>query len=879
MLPSGPALAADETPLRRQYLALKKQHPDTILFFRLGDFYETFDEDAKLVARELQITLTSRPMAKGQRVPMAGVPHHSVDNYIARLIARGHKVAMAEQLGEPGAKMMDRDVTRILTPGTVLEPSLLPGQRNNYLLAVVADRQRYGLAYLDATTGEFAATQLASAADVQREVDRIDPAECLVPDAQQAEVRPLLGERPVSPGEAWMFDAENCRETLQRQLEVATLEGFGIEELPAALCAAGALLHYLRRTRKDVRLTTAELRTYATDAFMVLDQYSRRNLEVMRTTKGEVKGSLLSVLDATRTPMGARLLRHWLAMPLLDVAELQRRQDAVAAFNADAVMSQEAGAILARLPDIERLANRCVQRIATPRDLVALRAALEQLPRLREVILSAATDLARGPATKGPSSPAAHPDGSLDELAAKLRSFPEVTGLIGRAIVDEPPPTLAEGGVIREGFSKELDGLLAGASEARTYIAGLEAQERERTGIRSLRVGFNKVFGYYIEVSNANLAQVPADYIRKQTLTGGERFITPQLKEYESIVLGAQEQRVELETQLFERVREEVAAWAPPIVASAGAVAALDVARGLSEIALARRYCRPALHTGGTIDIVAGRHPVVELTLPAGEYVPNDCHLDRESCQLVILTGPNMAGKSTFLRQVALITLMAQIGSFVPAESARIGLVDRIFTRVGAQDDLASGQSTFMVEMIETSLILQSSTPRSLIILDEVGRGTSTYDGLAIAQAVVEYIHNHPACGAKTLFATHYHELTALEEQLPRVRNYRMDVLEEGGKVVFLRKVVPGGADRSYGIYVAKLAGAPRSVIQRAEELLEQLEGKRAARSSSNGHLAQQLPLFAADDGLRDELARLDPLTMTPLEALNALFDLKSKYG
>src|SRR5712692_920648 len=857
MLPSGPALAADETPLRRQYLALKKQHPETILFFRLGDFYETFDEDAKLVARELQITLTSRPMAQGQRVPMAGVPHHSVDNYIARLIARGHKVAMAEQLGEPGSKMMDRDVMRVLTPGTVLEASLLPGERNNYLLAVYASNSQlptpnahYGLAYIDATTGEFAATQIGSATDLQREVDRIDPSECLLLVTQEPDLRPLLGEHAVSMADAWLFELENCRETLQRQLEVATLQGFGIEDLPLALCAAGALLHYLGQTRKDLRLTTSELRTYPADGFMVLDQYSRRNLEVMRTGKGEVDGSLLSVLDATRTPMGGRLLRRWLAMPLLDVAELQRRQDMIAAVNADALMAQEAARILARLPDIERLANRCVQRIASPRDLVALKAALEQMPALTSVILrSAATkDLPARPDGEGPS-PAAQDD-IFGHLARELRDFPEVTGLIGRAIVEEPPATSSDGGSIRPGFSDELDQLLEGASGARAYIAGLEGQERERTGIRNLRVGFNKVFGYYIEVSNANAGQVPEDYIRKQTLTSGERYITPQLKEYESIVLTAQEERVELENRLFERVRDEVA--------------------------VARRYCRPTLDGGDRIDIVAGRHPVVELKLGAGEFVPNDCHLDREDCQLVVLTGPNMAGKSTYLRQVALIALMAQIGSFVPAESAHIGLVDRIFTRVGAQDDLASGQSTFMVEMVETSLILQTSTPRSLIILDEVGRGTSTYDGLAIAQAVVEYIHNHPACGAKTLFATHYHELTALEQQLPRVKNYRMDVLEEGGKVVFLRKVVPGGADRSYGIYVAKLAGAPRSVIRRAEE---QLEGQRAVRPSSNGHLGQQLSLFAANDALHDEMAQLDPLTMTPLEALNALFDLKAKYG
>ncbi|MDE3076233.1 MAG: DNA mismatch repair protein MutS, partial [Chloroflexota bacterium] len=626
-----------------------------------------------------------------------------------------------------------------------------------------------------------------------------------------------------------------------------------------ALRAAGAVLHYLRQTRKQLRLSTNELRSYSVDAFMTLDQYSRRNLEVVRTTKGELKGSLLWVLDQTRTPMGGRLLRQWLTMPLLDLAELEQRQDRVAAFADNGLMAREVTELLAHVSDVERLANRCIQRIATPRDLVALRCALELVPGLERALKAA-------------------PD-RLADLAQALRSFPEVTALIATAIVDEPPALTADGGMIRPGFSPELDGLLASAGEAKSYIASLEGQERERTGIRNLKVGYNKVFGYYIEVSNANLNQVPPDYVRKQTLTGGERFVTPELKEYESVVLSAQERRIELENQIFERVREEVAAWAGAIMSTAQAIATVDVVCALAQVAVANRYCRPQLDLGEAVDIVDGRHPVVELSLPAGDFVPNDCHLRNDGCQLGLLTGPNMAGKSTYLRQVALIVLMAQVGSFVPASSARIGLVDRIFTRVGAQDDLASGQSTFMVEMVETSLILQCSTPRSLIILDEVGRGTSTYDGLAIAQAVVEYIHNHPACGAKTLFATHYHELTALEQQLPRVRNYRMDVLEEEGRVVFLRKVVPGGADRSYGIYVAKLAGAPRSVLRRAEELLETLERSQGAAPHRNGrHDALQLPLFAPSDGLREELEALDPLAMTPLEALNKLFELRSKW-
>ncbi|HEU0166284.1 MAG TPA: DNA mismatch repair protein MutS, partial [Chloroflexota bacterium] len=845
---------------------------------------------AQLVARELQITLTSRPMAKGVRVPMAGVPHHAVDSYIARLIARGHKVAMAEQLGEPGAKMMERDVLRVLTPGTVLEPELLPGERNNYLLAVVpsaAGSETYGLAYIDATTGEFAATQLVGAAALQRELDRVDPAEVLLPAAASESLRAFASERPLSPGEAWLFDADNCRDTLKRQFDAAALDGFGLEERPLALCAAGALLHYLGQTRKAAggeRLALTELRTYSSDGFMTLDQYSRRNLELTRTARGERQGSLLDALDRTRTPMGARLLAHWLAMPLLDVTELTQRQELIQGFVESGIASVEIGRLLGRLPDLERLANRCLQRIASPRDLAALRGALDLLPNLALALSVSHAAVADGrPAPTAAEGVAASAD-SLAGLAAKLRTFPDVVALLNLALVDEPPASLADGGVIRAGYAPELDQLLDGGKEARTYIAGLEAAERERTGIRGLKVGYNKVFGYYIEVSRSNADTVPGDYQRKQTLTTGERYITPQLKEYEAIVLNAQEQRVALETQLFERVREEVAQWAPGIVACARTVALVDVVRGLAELAVERRWCCPTLDRGGVIDIRGGRHPVVELSLPAGEFVANDCHLDRDECQLVLLTGPNMAGKSTYLRQVALIVLMAQVGSFVPAQSARIGLVDRIFTRVGAQDDLASGQSTFMVEMIETSLILQSSSPRSLIILDEVGRGTSTYDGLAIAQAVVEYIHNHPACGAKTLFATHYHELTALEEQLPRVRNFRMDVLEEQGRVVFLRKVVPGGADKSYGIYVARLAGAPRAVIRRAEELLEQLQAGHptsaapAPAPAQTDHDSRQLALFSADDALRQDLSKLDPLNMTPLEALNALYELKRKY-
>ena len=857
-----PSNLADDTPLRRQYLNLKRQHPDTILFFRLGDFYETFDEDAKLVARELQITLTSRPMARGERVPMAGVPHHAVEHYLARLMAKGYRVAMAEQLGEPGSKMMEREVLRVLTPGTVVEPGLLEATHNTYLLALVSADGRYGLAYIDASTGQFAATELGDAAALVRELHRVGPAECLVLGEQLEALAPLLGDVPLSTADAWMFEPGGCRDTLLRQLEAASLEAFGLGDLPLATRAAGGVLHYLGHTRHlaGEKLPISELRTYRAEGFLTLDQYSRRNLEILRTTTGEVKGSLLSVVDATCTPMGGRLLRQWLAAPLLDLAELEARQEHVAAFVDNGLMGGEVADLLRRMPDLERLAARCTQGLASPRDLVALAASLELLPAVRTALAAAPERLA--------------------QLAAALRDFPEVVGLVRGALRDEPPATLTDGGVIRPGFSPELDGLLAGASDAKAGIAGLEVTERERTGIRNLRVGYNRVFGYYIEVSNGNLAQVPADYQRKQTLAGGERFVTPRLKEYESIVLTAEERRVALETEMFERLRAEVAGWAPTMRNVAQALAYVDVVRGLAHVAVTRHYCRPTLDLGDALDVVEGRHPVIELALPPGVFVPNDCHLRNDACQMMLLTGPNMAGKSTYLRQVALIVLLAQIGSFVPAASAHVGLVDRVFTRVGAQDDLASGQSTFMVEMVETSLILQSSTPRSLIILDEVGRGTSTFDGLAIAQAVVEYIHNHPACGAKTLFATHYHELTALEAELPRVHNFRMDVLEEKGQVVFLRKVVPGGADRSYGIYVAKLAGAPRSVIRRAEELLATLEA--ASPGAPNGHArhpAHQLALFSPAESFRDELEDLDLQNMTPLQALNALQGLQLRYG
>ncbi len=871
------------TPIRRQYLAIKKQHPDAILFFRLGDFYETFDDDARLVSRELDIVLTGRPMGKGQRVPLAGIPYHAADNYIARLISKGYKVAICEQMQEPSqAKgIVAREVVRVITPGTLVEPQLLAAKTNNYLVAVVLEGDRAGIAYADITTGEFAATQLSDSdvgQAVQRELARLQPAEVLLPQksigSKSIEHRDqeegadstsmlysLCSMFSITPYEPWHFNLDTAQRALLEHFGVATLDGFGLAGMPLAVQAAGAIVQYLGETQRAALSQLTQLASYSTSQFMVLDAYTRRNLEIFETARSRsVKGSLLGVLDLTQTAMGGRLLRRWLGQPLLDLAQLTARQEAIQTFYDNTPLRTEVATLLRQVGDLERLANRAGQRIATPRDLVALRHTLAIVPRLQEAISNFEFQISK----------------------SEIDTCPEVATLLAQAIVDDPPATLADGGVIRPGFSAELDGLHAASKNAKQWIAGLERQERARTGIKNLKVGYNKVFGYYIEVTSANLAQVPADYIRKQTLVGAERFITPDLKEYESLVLNAQERIVELETQVFRQVLDQVASTTPRLLATARALAELDVFAALAEVALRHSYVRPTLDNSEEIRIQAGRHPVVETTLSDEPFVPNDTYLSNQDVQLIVLTGPNMSGKSTFLRQVALIVLMAQIGSFVPAEKATIGLVDRIFTRVGAQDDIATGQSTFMVEMVETANILHHATRRSLIVLDEIGRGTSTYDGLAIARAVVEFIHNHPRLGAKTLFATHYHELTELAKVLPRVRNFNVAVAEEGDRVVFLRRIVPGGADRSYGIHVAQLAGLPRSVIHRAEEVLENLEkdekGRGRRERLRQEMAAAQLSMFpTGPHPVVEELQKLDVDSLSPLEALTKLYELQEK--
>ena len=911
----------DQSPVRQQYLSMKRQYPDAILFFRLGDFYEMFDDDAELVARELDLTLTGRDFGRGLRSPMAGVPHHAADGYIARLVSRGYRVAICEQVSDPALSrgLVEREVMCVVTPGTVLDPTMLAAKRNNYLAAAALGRDAVGIAYVDITTGEFACAQFSAAdpeAALAQELARVQPAEALIEAARPSPMpRPRArwrddaesfateperdgqhasatdasddgaetDEEPrslasrldglesrldvvITPYDARHFREDIARERLLERFQVASLEAFGCEGLPLAIRAAGAIIAYLNETQRGALAQITGLETYSVTGFMTLDAHTRRNLELFESGRsGGAKGSLLAILDLTRTPMGGRLLRRWLGEPLLDLPRLLERQEAVAAAKESVTLRARLMPILSHAGDIERLMNRALQRSATPRDLVALAAGLRAAAEVAEAARGAPEGLAR--------------------VCAAVHPLPELQALIGAALVDEPPLTLSEGGFIRPGYHAELDTLTDAARNGRQWVADLERKERERSGISNLRVGYNKVFGYYLEVTNSQLSRVPEDYIRKQTLSTGERFITPDLKEYEALILNAHEKSVKLEQELFAALRAEVAAqWSEATLRTARAMAELDTLLALGEVASRRNYCRPTLDESDTIHIVAGRHPVVEATQRAVEFVPNDTEMSTSEAQILLLTGPNMAGKSTYLRQVALITLMAQIGSFVPAESARIGLVDRIFTRIGAQDDLATGQSTFMVEMVETASILRHATPRSLVILDEIGRGTSTYDGLAIARAIVEYLHNNKRCGAKTLFATHYHELVELARALPRVRAYNVAVAEEEGHIVFLRKIVPGGADKSYGIHVAQLAGIPRQVVRRAEEALEELE-----RSGDAPHRRQrmreimplqaiQMTLFSAEpDPLIEDLKAMAVDELTPLEAISRLYELQRR--
>ena len=832
----------------------------------MGDFYETFDDDARIVAKELEIALTSREMGSGQRVPLAGIPYHSLDTYLTRLIKKGYKVAICEQVSDPATSkgLVDREVVRVVTPGTVVEDSLLDQKANNFLASVIVEGDEAGLAYVDITTSEFAVAQFPLA-HLPVELSRLTPSELLAPEPYEA-VPPEDGTT-LSVLEPEAFHPYSARESLLEHFAVVTLEGYGCEGLPLATRAAGAILDYLGKNQKSALGQITSLYTYSTSSNMVLDPQTRRNLELFQAGRwGTAGGSLYSVLDRTRTPMGGRLLRRWLGQPLLDVPKLLQRQESVAWFHRSALRRGRVVAHLEPVSDIERLMVRVRGHHATPRDLLALAISLEAAPRVKELL------------REDEDAP------QVAWLAEGILETEEVVQLIRGAINDEPASSVGEGRVIRQGFSPELDSVREASRNAHGYIARLEQQERDRTGIRSLKVGYNKVFGYYIEVSKPNLDRVPEEYIRRQTLVGGERFITPEMKEHETLILNAQEQVAGLESSLFRQVSQQVGEAFSKVMSAASALAKVDTFCSMAEVASRDGYVRPELNDGPVLDIRQGRHPVVERTLPSGSFVPNDTRLSNEDDQLVILTGPNMSGKSTYIRQVGLIVLMAQIGSFVPAEAATVGVVDRVFTRVGLQDDLAVGQSTFMVEMVETAAILNHATPRSLIILDEIGRGTSTYDGLAIARAVAEYVHNHPRLGCKTLFATHYHELTQMADTLPRVRNYNFAVSEDRGDVVFLRRIVPGGADKSYGVHVARLAGLPGSVINRAWQVLGDLENgpedrsvSPAGRRRGRAQPSTQLPLLKLTAPALEELASIDVASMTPLEAINKLYELQEK--
>ena len=851
------------TPAREQYLSIKKQHQDAILLFRIGDFYETFDDDARTLSRELEIALTSRETGAKQRVPLAGIPYHALDPYLARLIRKGYKVAICEQVGDPATSKgpMERKVVRVVTPGTVIEDSLLDVKANNYLMSVVTDGENVGVAYADITTSEFATSQF-DAQQLPVELARLSPAEVLVGEDQEP---PTLSDgATMTAVEPEMFHLDWARGTLLEHFGVASLEPFGCDRLPLAVRASGAVIQYIRKTQPAALGLITSLRTYSTSSYMVLDPQTRKNLELFQGGRWNTVGSsLYSILDRTKTAMGGRLLRRWIGQPLLVLDELDQRHQAVDWFHVSSLRRERVLAMLESVSDIERLMNRVRGFNASPRDLVAVAASLESAPFIKDILTE--------------DEDTAH----VARLTEEIRDNENTIVLIRSAIEEDPPLTVGDGKTIKSGFSTDLDAIRTASSSAQQYIAQMEQRERERTGIKSLKVGYNKVFGYYIEVSRPNLDHVPDDYIRRQTLVGGERFITPEMKEYESQILNAQERVSELENSLFRQVCQQVGDQSEAIISTAHALAQVDVFCSLAEIASQYGYVRPELNEGDSIEIKQGRHPVVEQMLEQGAFVPNDTSLSNSDTQLALITGPNMAGKSTYIRQVAIMVLMAQIGSFVPAESATIGIVDRIFSRVGLQDDLAVGQSTFMVEMLETAAILNHATRRSLIILDEIGRGTSTYDGLAIARAVAEYVHSHPKLGCKTLFATHYHELTQLAETLPRVRNFNVAVSEADGSIVFLRRIVPGGADQSYGVHVAQLAGLPGSVVHRAWEVLSELEARsseaepKGRRRKSPIPVAEQLPLLTTPSPVLDDLINLDVTSMTPLEAITKLYELQ----
>ena len=863
------------TPMMRQYLEIKAEYPEAILFFRLGDFYEMFLDDAVKASRILDIALTSRNKnSDGNDVPLCGIPFHSAGPYISKLIEAGEKVAICEQVEDPKTAkgIVRREVVKVVTPGLVVDGDNLSPKENNYLLSLACNGgSTWGFSSLDLSTGEFKVTELGSLDAVITEAACLNPREILLPTGYRynglmKQLGPIAAERVISFNEDWVYDHDYCRRLITEHFRVASLDAVDCHQLQEGVQAAGAVLHYLRQTQKGNAAHITDIIRYATHDFLVLDEATRRNLELTATlVEGKRKGALLGLMDRTATAMGGRKLRNWINYPLISLDAIHRRQDAVEELLRDQVLREEAGRLLQGVYDLERLNGRMSLASASAKDLVALKESLLRIPALLELLGLCTAPLLR-------------------ELREGIDPLEDVVELVAAGIIENPPFVLRDGGIIADGYDSELDELRRISREGKSFIASLEAQEKSRTGIGSLKIRYNKVFGYYIEVTKSNLGSIPDDYMRKQTLANAERFITPALKEYEEKVVGAEERIAELEFALFQEIRQKVAAEGERVARTADRLASMDVLLSLAELAHEWNYCRPEVVDSDVLHIVEGRHPVIEALSLGERFVPNDLLMDNSDNQLLIITGPNMAGKSTFMRQVALITLMAHMGSFVPAREATIGVVDRIFTRVGASDNLSRGQSTFMVEMTESANILRHATPRSLIVLDEIGRGTSTFDGVSIAWSVAEFLHDHPEHAAKTLFATHYHELTELAVTRDRIKNFNIAVKEWNDQIIFLRKIVPGGASRSYGIQVARLAGLPAEVIERAREILQNLEKgefsdggmPRIARRRGTRPLpSPQLSLFDdRTDLLRNRLKEIDIRTVTPLEALNLLDEL-----
>ena len=876
----------DVTPMMQHYLKTKEENKDCILFYRLGDFYEMFFEDAKIASKELELTLTGKSCGLEERAPMCGVPFHAADTYINRLVAKGYKVAICEQVEDPklAKGIVKREVIRIVTPGTNIDMQSLDETKNNYIMSIVYLADKYGVATCDVTTGDFFVTEVDSERKLLDEMNKYAPSEVICNEAfymSGVDIEDMKNRLSiaVSSLDAWYFGDELAKETLLSHFKVASLQALGLEDYDCGVISAGALLKYLYDTQKNSMEHILAIHPYSIGKFLILDSSTRRNLELVETLREKQKrGSLLWVLDKTKTAMGARLLRSYVEQPLIEKAEIIKRQKFIETLNKQAITRDEFREYLNPIYDLERLITRISYQTANPRDLIAFRNSIEMLPPIRTLLADVDCALA-------------------DEIKADFDCLEDLYELIESSIQEEPPISVREGDIIKDGYNEEVDRLRSAKTQGKSWLADVEAKEREKTGIKNLRIKYNKVFGYYLEVTNSFKDQVPDYYVRKQTLTNAERYITPELKELEDTILGAEDRLVSLEYELFRQVRQQIGDNVLRILKTAKAIAKLDVFASLALVAQQNNYCKPKINESGTIDIKNGRHPVVEKMIPNGMFIDNDTYLDNGKNRISIITGPNMAGKSTYMRQTALIVLMAQIGSFVPAESANIGIVDRIFTRVGASDDLASGQSTFMVEMNEVANILRNATSDSLLILDEIGRGTSTFDGLSIAWAVVEHISNPKLLGAKTLFATHYHELTELEGKLDNVNNYCIAVKEKGDTIVFLRKIVKGGADKSYGIQVAKLAGLPESVIDRANEIVNELLAndisdiaKNITVDKSGGtsrkkkeHLDEvdlaQMSLFdtTSDDSIIDELRNIEISNLTPLDALNKLNELQNK--